>query len=106
MFVTRGARRHSDEVLLQKPVPSVRELTEAGATVVNAPDARSFSTACSTSAARFRASHPTSAGCPALKLAADGKSWEPDPFIMDERYVAVHVKGKGAVVFTACSHAA
>jgi 7,8-dihydropterin-6-yl-methyl-4-(beta-D-ribofuranosyl)aminobenzene 5'-phosphate synthase len=24
---------------------------------------------------------------------------------MDERYLAVHVKGKGAVVFTACSHA-
>ena len=24
---------------------------------------------------------------------------------MDERYVAAHVKGKGAVVFTACSHA-
>ena len=40
-----------------------------------------------------------------LKQSADGKSWEPDPFIMDERYVAVHVKGKGAVVFTACSHA-
>lgn len=24
---------------------------------------------------------------------------------MDERYVAAHVKGKGAIVFTACSHA-
>jgi 7,8-dihydropterin-6-yl-methyl-4-(beta-D-ribofuranosyl)aminobenzene 5'-phosphate synthase len=24
---------------------------------------------------------------------------------MDERYVAVHVKGKGQVVFSACSHA-
>jgi len=25
--------------------------------------------------------------------------------ILDERYVAAHVKGKGIVVFTACSHA-
>jgi 7,8-dihydropterin-6-yl-methyl-4-(beta-D-ribofuranosyl)aminobenzene 5'-phosphate synthase len=40
-----------------------------------------------------------------VKRTADGKSWEPDPWLMDERYVAVHVKGKGAVVFTACSHA-
>jgi 7,8-dihydropterin-6-yl-methyl-4-(beta-D-ribofuranosyl)aminobenzene 5'-phosphate synthase len=36
---------------------------------------------------------------------ADGSSWEPDPLIMDERFVAVAVKGKGLVVFSACSHA-
>jgi len=35
----------------------------------------------------------------------DGTGWEPDPLIMDERFVAVAVKGKGLVVFTACSHA-
>ena len=31
--------------------------------------------------------------------------WEPDPLIMDERFLAVAVKDKGIVVFTACSHA-
>jgi 7,8-dihydropterin-6-yl-methyl-4-(beta-D-ribofuranosyl)aminobenzene 5'-phosphate synthase len=35
----------------------------------------------------------------------DGTGWEPDPLIMDERFVAVNVKGKGVVVLTACSHA-
>jgi 7,8-dihydropterin-6-yl-methyl-4-(beta-D-ribofuranosyl)aminobenzene 5'-phosphate synthase len=35
----------------------------------------------------------------------DGESWEDDPLIMDERFLAVHVKDKGVVVFTACSHA-
>jgi len=35
----------------------------------------------------------------------DGQSWEDDPLIMDERFLAVQVKGKGTVVFTACSHA-
>jgi 7,8-dihydropterin-6-yl-methyl-4-(beta-D-ribofuranosyl)aminobenzene 5'-phosphate synthase len=35
----------------------------------------------------------------------DGKGWELDELIMDERFVAVHVTGKGVVVFTACSHA-
>jgi 7,8-dihydropterin-6-yl-methyl-4-(beta-D-ribofuranosyl)aminobenzene 5'-phosphate synthase len=39
-----------------------------------------------------------------VQRAADG-SWEPDPLIMDERFVAVHVKGKGQFVFSACSHA-
>ena len=40
-----------------------------------------------------------------LTRGADGQAWEPDPLIMDERYVAVHVKGKGQFVFSACSHA-
>jgi 7,8-dihydropterin-6-yl-methyl-4-(beta-D-ribofuranosyl)aminobenzene 5'-phosphate synthase len=35
----------------------------------------------------------------------DGLNWEPDPLLMDERFVAVRVKDKGVVVFTACSHA-
>ena len=35
----------------------------------------------------------------------DGLGWEPDPLLVDERFVAVNVKDKGAVVFTACSHA-
>jgi 7,8-dihydropterin-6-yl-methyl-4-(beta-D-ribofuranosyl)aminobenzene 5'-phosphate synthase len=36
---------------------------------------------------------------------ADGAGWELDELIMDERFVAVNVKGKGIIVFTACSHA-
>jgi 7,8-dihydropterin-6-yl-methyl-4-(beta-D-ribofuranosyl)aminobenzene 5'-phosphate synthase len=39
------------------------------------------------------------------RLSEDGKSWEDDPLITDERFLATHVKGKGIVVFTACSHA-
>lgn len=35
----------------------------------------------------------------------DGMGWEPDPLIMDERFVAVAVQDKGVIVFTACSHA-
>lgn len=35
----------------------------------------------------------------------DGADWEPDPLLMDERFVAVRVKGKGTLVLTACSHA-
>jgi len=35
----------------------------------------------------------------------DDTGWEPDPLLMDERFVAVRVKGKGVFVLTACSHA-
>ena len=35
----------------------------------------------------------------------DGQTWEDDPLIMDERFLAAYVRGKGIVVFTACSHA-
>jgi 7,8-dihydropterin-6-yl-methyl-4-(beta-D-ribofuranosyl)aminobenzene 5'-phosphate synthase len=35
----------------------------------------------------------------------DGSGWEPDPLLMDERFVAVRVRDKGLLVFTACSHA-
>jgi hypothetical protein len=34
-----------------------------------------------------------------------GGEWEPDPWITDERFVALHVKGCGLVVFSASSHA-
>jgi 7,8-dihydropterin-6-yl-methyl-4-(beta-D-ribofuranosyl)aminobenzene 5'-phosphate synthase len=40
-----------------------------------------------------------------LTRSADGKAWEPDPLIMDERFVSVNVRGKGLFVFSACSHA-
>ena len=35
----------------------------------------------------------------------DGTGWELDELLMDERFLAFHVAGKGLVVLTACSHA-
>ena len=32
-------------------------------------------------------------------------AWEPDPFLMDERMLVVHVRHLGLIVFSACSHA-
>ena len=33
-----------------------------------------------------------------------GDNWVPDEEIADERYIACHVRGRGIVVFSACSH--
>lgn len=35
----------------------------------------------------------------------DGGKWIRDQYIMDERYAAIDVAGKGLVIFSACSHA-
>lgn len=34
-----------------------------------------------------------------------GERCEPDPLIMDERYIAAHVRGHGVTILSACSHA-
>jgi 7,8-dihydropterin-6-yl-methyl-4-(beta-D-ribofuranosyl)aminobenzene 5'-phosphate synthase len=36
---------------------------------------------------------------------SDDADWEPDPLVLDERYVAVRSRDQGVLVFTACSHA-
>ncbi|HEX4409046.1 MAG TPA: MBL fold metallo-hydrolase [Xanthobacteraceae bacterium] len=40
-----------------------------------------------------------------MRRTEDGLDWEPDPLIMDERFLAVQIGGKGMVVLSACSHA-
>ena len=44
-------------------------------------------------------------GLPGHMTKLPGSDWEADPLILDERYVTVHVKNRGLVVFSACSHA-
>jgi len=106
MFVTRASLHHGAEPLPQKPVPGAEELADAGAAVVNQPDTRLLLDDFFFLSGEIPRVTPYERGLPGqVKRTADGNSWEPDPWIMDERYVAAHVKGKGAVVFTACSHA-
>ena len=40
-----------------------------------------------------------------IRLDSEERGWEIDTQIMDERFVMCHLKGKGLVVFTGCSHA-
>ena len=40
-----------------------------------------------------------------IRLDSETTGWVADPFITDERFVMCHLKGKGLVVFTGCSHA-
>jgi 7,8-dihydropterin-6-yl-methyl-4-(beta-D-ribofuranosyl)aminobenzene 5'-phosphate synthase len=44
-------------------------------------------------------------GMPGQFRQTDEGKWEPDPLLIDERFLAVAIKGKGLMVFSACSHA-
>ena len=106
MFFERGMMARTGECLQQKPIPIPPELIEAGAFVVNDPAPRLVLDSLFYLSGEIPRVTPYERGLPGhVKRGADGRSWEPDPLILDERYLAVHVKKKGIVVFTACSHA-
>lgn len=42
---------------------------------------------------------------PQVHRAAEDAPWQPEPSVIDERFLAVHVRNKGLVVFSGCSHA-
>ncbi len=44
-------------------------------------------------------------GMPPVHKQWTGSEWEPDPLVLDDQALVVHVRGKGLVVVTGCGHA-
>ena len=87
-------------------VPNVDQLGNAGAKIINTQEPQFIADGAFYLSGEIprRTSYET--GVPGhVRRASDGQSWEPDPLILDERSISVHVKDKGQVVFSACSHA-
>jgi 7,8-dihydropterin-6-yl-methyl-4-(beta-D-ribofuranosyl)aminobenzene 5'-phosphate synthase len=106
MFVRRAGTLPDGSCLPIKDVPGPEELEAAGAEVVNSPHARLIGSGFFYLSGEIPRVTSYEKGLPGqLKRTADGQSWEPDPWIRDERYLAVNVRGKGVVVFSMCSHA-
>lgn len=92
--------------LAYKNVPGPAELEAAGAEVVSDPAARLLVDRHFYLSGEIPRVTAYEQGFPGhMKRSPDGQAWEPDPWIMDERYLAVHVRGKGLVIFSMCSHA-
>jgi len=106
MYRSRAMKAADGSMRPFADVPSQAQLEQAGALVVNAiepqlilddlyyvsgeiPRVTAFETG-------MQGQH---------RRTLDGQGWEPDPLVIDERFIAVSVKGKGVVVLTACSHA-
>src|SRR5262245_58035982 len=106
MFVERGARLTTGQVAPFQRVPSPEALTAHGAQVINSGDPRLLLDDCFYLSGEIPRVSSFERGRPDhLCRQASNQPWEPDPLILDERYVAVDVKGKGLVIFSVCSHA-
>jgi 7,8-dihydropterin-6-yl-methyl-4-(beta-D-ribofuranosyl)aminobenzene 5'-phosphate synthase len=106
MFRQRATKRPDGQLYVNERVPDPAQLSVAGANVVNTREPQSVAEGAFYVSGEIPRVTSYEAGVPNhVTRSLDGASWEPDPFIMDERFVSVNVKGKGQFVFSACSHA-
>jgi 7,8-dihydropterin-6-yl-methyl-4-(beta-D-ribofuranosyl)aminobenzene 5'-phosphate synthase len=106
MFRQRASKLGNGAMRLMENVPSIDALTAYGARVINTTEPQLALDGTAYVSGEIPRVTPFETGLPGQhRRTLDGKDWELDELIMDERFVAVHVKGKGLVVFTACSHA-
>lgn len=106
MYRTRATKAADGSFRMFEDVPSAAQLTQHGAEVIHSSrpqlvlDDQFYLSGEIPRVTSFEIGLPGQ-----HRMTDDGSGWEPDPLIMDERFVAVAVKGKGLMVFTACSHA-
>jgi 7,8-dihydropterin-6-yl-methyl-4-(beta-D-ribofuranosyl)aminobenzene 5'-phosphate synthase len=105
MFAERGQRQPDGGVLPSALLPTPDELTQAGAApnVTDKPQLLLDGTFYLSGEIPRVTTYEIGLRNQVRRNA--GGDWEPDPLIMDERFLAVAVKHRGIVVFTACSHA-
>ena len=105
MFRHRATRRPDGKLYVNEPVPNPESLTRAGARVTTTREPQVLGRGAFYLSGEIPRVTSYETGVPNHLGSDDGATWEPDPLIMDERFVSVHVKGKGQMVFSACSHA-
>lgn len=106
MFFERGAKLSDGRVVPFEKVPSVAELEKHNASVVNDFNERTLldnyfylsgEIPRVTSFEKGRMDH--------LSRKFDDAPWEPDPLLLDERWLGAMIANKGLVIFSSCSHA-
>lgn len=105
MFVRRAAPLPGGGLLPFADVPSPEQLSAAGARVVNDDSERMLLDRMFFLSGEIPRVTPYEQGMTGQVAEQPDGSWVPDPLLLDERWLAVHVQGLGAIVFTACSHA-
>jgi 7,8-dihydropterin-6-yl-methyl-4-(beta-D-ribofuranosyl)aminobenzene 5'-phosphate synthase len=106
MFNERAVRLKSGKVVPVADVPSPAALEKLGARVVNRPDAQLLLDGHFYYSGEIPRVRPFEKGrVDHLSRRSPDAPWEPDPLLMDERMLVVHVRDLGLIVFSACSHA-
>jgi 7,8-dihydropterin-6-yl-methyl-4-(beta-D-ribofuranosyl)aminobenzene 5'-phosphate synthase len=102
MFRTRGSANAKGSVRQYPDFPSEAELSLARLVSTTQPSLTADGMVCVTGEIPRRTSFEK--GYTQHKTFAGG-AWKSDPLIMDERAVAINIKGKGLVVVSGCAHA-
>ncbi len=105
MFRLRALKMPDGAMRLSDAVPSMEIMEANGGTMVCTTEPVAILDGMAFVSGEIPRSTSFEQGLQAQWHRTDDGTWEHDPWIMDERYLAVHVKGKGLVVFSACSHA-
>lgn len=106
MFRSRAAKQTDGSFRPMEDVPSVADLEANGGKVVSSRTAQTIAGDTVFVSGEIPRVSGFETGLPGQhRRTEDGKGWELDELLMDERYIAVNVRDKGLVVLTACSHA-
>ena len=106
MFHSRAMRLPNGELRRLDDVPGIDDLTAQGAQIICTTEPQSFLDDTFFVSGEIPRVTEFERGLPGqVRKTADGKGWEPDELLMDERWIAAHIKDKGLFVFSACSHA-
>lgn len=106
MFRHRGQMGPGGTVRPFEDVPAIVDLTERGAQVICTTEPQTFLNDMFFVSGEIPRVTPFERGLPGqVRRTEDGKSWEKDELVIDERWLGIHVNGKGLVVLSACSHA-
>ena len=106
MFQRRDFKLPNSSIVPLEDVPSIDPLTDHGALIVNTTKPQFLLDGLAYVSGEIPRLTSFERGLPGqYRRTVDGAGWELDELVMDERFLAVNVAGKGIVVFTACSHA-
>ena len=106
MFAERAVRLGNGRMIRVQNVPSPEILAQHGAEVTNSGEARLLLDDCFYLSGEIPRVTSFEKGRPDHFCRSSAQApWEPDPLLMDERFLAVHVRDKGLLVFSSCSHA-
>jgi len=106
MFRSRSVKMPDGSFRLMEDVPSEAALSAHGGRVISTREALSIAGDTVLVSGEIPRRSGFEVGVPGQhRRTLDGKGWELDELLVDERFIAFHVRGKGLVVLTACSHA-
>jgi len=106
MFAERGMRQSDGGVLPMDPVPTPAGWAAMGADPVVSAEPLSVLDGLFQISGEIPRVTDYERGLPGQVARADeNAAWAADELLMDERFLAVRLKGKGLVIFSACSHA-